>query len=115
MHSSLLLYLKFIIRSFDVYLTPKDIIFTGARLRLDNAPQNSALTHQPASAAGGVPGVRRCLLHQFIGVTDGNRQVGAAEIIQDGEIYANDFAIAIEERSARAARGGRRIVNNLVL
>jgi hypothetical protein len=59
-------------------------------------------------------GARGCLLHQFVGVTDGNRQVGAAEIIQDGEIYANHFAIAIEERPARAPRGGRRIVNNLV-
>jgi hypothetical protein len=58
---------------------------------------------------------RRRLLHQFVGVADGNRQVGAAEIIQDGEIYANHFAIAIEERSARPARGRRRIVNNLVL
>jgi hypothetical protein len=58
---------------------------------------------------------RRRLLHQFVGVTDGNRQVGAAKIIQDGEIYANHFAIAIEERSARAARGRRRVVNNLVL
>jgi hypothetical protein len=34
--------LKFIIRSFDVYLTPEDIIFRGARLRLDNPAQNSA-------------------------------------------------------------------------
>src|ERR1700741_4214926 len=60
------------------------------------------------------PALGGCLLHQFVGVTDGNRQVGAAEIVQDGEIYANYFAIAIEEWSARSARGSRRIVNNLV-
>ena len=60
-------------------------------------------------------GARRGLLHQFVGVTDGNGQVGAAEIIQDSEIYANHFAVAIEERSPRAPRGGRRIVNNFVL
>ena len=32
-------------------------------------------------------------LHQFIGITDGNRQVRAAKIAQHGEVHANDFAI----------------------
>jgi hypothetical protein len=114
-YSSFLVYLKFIIRSFDVYLAPEDVIFGGAGSSPDNPPQNSGLTNQPGFCDGWLAGPRRCLLHQFVSVTDGNRQVRAAEIIQDGEIYANHFAIAIEERPARAARGGRRIVNNLVL
>ncbi len=43
------------------------------------------------------------LLHQFIGVPDRDRQVRAAKITQNGEVHANDLAIAIEEWSAGTA------------
>jgi hypothetical protein len=40
------------------------------------------------------------LPQQVFGVFDGDGQVGAAEIAEDGEIYADDFSFAVEERTA---------------
>src|ERR1700676_2667238 len=56
-----------------------------------------------------------CLLYQFIGVTNRDRQVRSAKIIQTGEIHTDNFAVAIEKRSAGTAGGGCCIVNNLIL
>src|ERR1700674_4728997 len=73
------------------------------------------LTVRRSCTAGNIWCLRRCLLHQFIGVTDRNRQVRAAKTIQNGEVHTDDLAIAIEERSAGTARGCRCVINNLVL
>src|SRR6202030_768495 len=54
------------------------------------------------------------LLQQFMGVTDGNGQVRAAKIFQNGGVHTNDLPIAIEERSAGTAGGCRRVVNKRV-
>jgi hypothetical protein len=55
------------------------------------------------------------LLQQVFGVFDGDGEVGAAEVAEDGEIYADDFSVAVEERAAGAAGGGGGVVNNLVV
>ncbi len=47
----------------------------------------------------------RSLLHQFIRVMHGNCQVRAAKVTENGEVHADDFAVAIEERSTGTARG----------
>ena len=54
-------------------------------------------------------------MKQFLGVADRNCKVGPAESVEDGEIHSDDFAAVIEKRAARAAGGGRRIVNDFVL
>src|SRR5260370_220378 len=41
-------------------------------------------------------------------------KLGTAKTPDDGKRHANDFSIAIEERSAGAARSGLRIVDNFV-
>src|SRR5258706_14235962 len=56
-----------------------------------------------------------CLLHQFIGVTDRNRQIRAAKIIQNGEVHTDDLTFAIEKRSAGTSRSCCGVVNNFVL
>ena len=60
-------------------------------------------------------GDNRCLLHQFTCVTHGNCQVRAAKVTENGEVHANDLAVAIEERSAGTAGGCCCIVNDFVL
>lgn len=40
------------------------------------------------------------LFHQFVGISDRNRQVRAAKIFQNGEVHTNDLAVPIEERTA---------------
>jgi hypothetical protein len=55
------------------------------------------------------------LLEQVFGEFGGDGEVRAAKIFEHGEIYANDFSVAVEERSAGTAGGGGGIVDNLVL
>src|SRR6266478_1430049 len=53
-------------------------------------------------------------LQKWLGETNRNAKIGTAKTPDDGKRHANDFSIAIEERSAGAARSGLRIVDNFV-
>ena len=46
--------------------------------------------------------------------TDGHTKIGATEAANDGEGHSDHTALAIQERTARAARGRLRVVNNFV-
>src|SRR4029077_10046405 len=67
------------------------------------------LTHAQQLARGGR------LRQQVLPVFGGDREVGAAKILEHGEIYADHFSVAVEERSARAAGSGGGVVDNFVL
>jgi hypothetical protein len=45
------------------------------------------------------PSMPRGLPQEVFGVFDGDGQVGAAEVAEDREIYADDFSVAVEEWS----------------
>src|SRR4029077_13049134 len=55
------------------------------------------------------------LLQQVLRVFGGDSEVGAAKILERGEIYANHFSVAVEERSAGTAGCGGGVVDNFVL
>src|SRR5260370_10096079 len=53
-------------------------------------------------------------LEEWLGEANGNAKIGAAKTLDDSKRHANDFSIAIEERSPGAAGSGLRIVDNFV-
>src|SRR5258708_3286054 len=53
-------------------------------------------------------------VEEWLGEANGNAKIGAAKTLDDSKRHANDFSIAIEERSAGAAGSGLRIVDNFV-
>src|SRR5713226_2815565 len=59
--------------------------------------------------------VARPLPQQFCRISRRHRQVRSPKSLQDCEIHADHFPVAIEQRPARAPGGGRSVVNNLVL
>src|SRR3984893_5194159 len=61
------------------------------------------------------PSQLRPLPQQVFRVFDGDSKVGAAKISEHREIYADHFSVAVEERSARTARGGGGVVDNFVV
>src|SRR5437660_3103498 len=68
---------------------------------------------QPAQGVKATTGLN--LLKQVFGESDGDGKIGAAKVFEHGEVYPNHFSAAVEERPARTAGRGCRIVNNLVL
>src|SRR5882724_11624502 len=53
-------------------------------------------------------------LEERLRKADGNAKIGTAKAFHNRERHANYFAIAIDERSARPAGSGLRIVDNFV-
>src|SRR5713101_5776189 len=57
---------------------------------------------------------RRSWLEERLGKANGNTKIGTAKPFDDRKCHANHFSMAIDERSARAAGSGLRIIDNLV-
>src|SRR5258708_26272992 len=53
-------------------------------------------------------------LEEWLGEANGNAKIGAAKTLDDSKRHANDFSIAIEERSRGAGGSGLGIVDNFV-
>src|SRR5215510_3209332 len=52
---------------------------------------------------------------ELVRVADRDGEVRAAEAAQDGEVHTDDLAPVVEQRPARAARGGGCVIDDFVL
>ena len=54
------------------------------------------------------------LLKQVVRKSRRHGEIRAAKVLKYREVYANNLPVAVKERPARAAGGGRRVVHDFV-